>query len=98
MSQSQKCLALAYFMVYFDFLWLPDNYWHAVIKGKDDKKKSIFGLYYWRLSNGEIAVSSYHEVDESGLPSFKEDVKVERGEVDDDVFEWSQWSQVGVGE
>ena len=39
------------------------------------------------LFNGEIAVSSYHEVEELGLPSFKEDVKVERGEVDDDVFE-----------
>ena len=58
-----------------------------MLKGKDDQKKSFFGLDYWRLSNGEIAVSSYHEVDESGLPSFKEDVKVERGEVDDDVFE-----------
>ena len=39
--------AIAYFLVYnFERkkLWHPDTYWHAVLKGWDDRKqKSIFG-------------------------------------------------------
>ena len=47
MSQSLKWLVIAYFLVYnFEEKknWHPDTYWHAVLKGWDDRKhKSIFG-------------------------------------------------------
>ena len=58
------------------------------------KGRMIRKNLYWRFSNEDIAVSSYHEVEELGLPSFKEDVNVERGEVDDDVFEDSLLNEV----
>ena len=44
LSQSLKWLAIAYFLVYnFEiFLWHPDTYWHAVLKGGTIGNKNLF--------------------------------------------------------